>query len=80
MTTEALKAAIRYIFEEWKLHRIEANIIPRNAASIRVIEKLGFEREGYCRKYLKINGIWEDHYSYALLNKAVETITEKTYF
>ena len=67
LVTEALRAAIPWMFEHMALHRIEANIMPRNAASIRVVEKLGFAREGFSPKYLKINGNWEDHYRYAIL-------------
>jgi ribosomal-protein-alanine N-acetyltransferase len=67
LVTEALRTAIPWMFEHMDLHRIEANIMPRNAASIRVVEKLGFTREGYSRRYLKINGNWEDHYRYAIL-------------
>jgi ribosomal-protein-alanine N-acetyltransferase len=66
--TEALACAIRLAFEGLKLHRIEANIMPRNARSIRVVEKLGFVNEGLSRKYLKIAGVWEDHLHYVLLN------------
>ncbi len=65
LVTEALQAAIPWMFTYGKLHRIEANIMPRNAASIRVVEKLGFSREGFSPKYLKINGNWEDHFRYA---------------
>ena len=54
--------------EELKLHRIEANIMPRNARSIRVVEKLGFINEGRSRKYLKIAGVWEDHLHFVLVN------------
>jgi len=66
--TEALAHAIQYMFEQRELHRIEANIMPRNIASQRVVEKLGFEREGLSKSYLKINGVWEDHLRYALIN------------
>ncbi len=69
---EALKAVIPYFFETFQLHRIEANVLPRNGASIRLLEKLGFEYEGKAKKYFQINGIWEDHLHYALLNEAVE--------
>ncbi|MBC8163199.1 MAG: GNAT family N-acetyltransferase [Roseiflexaceae bacterium] len=68
LTTEGCRAVINYSFTTLELHRIEANIMPHNAASIRVIEKLGFEREGLSRQYLRINGVWEDHYRYGLLN------------
>ncbi|MEZ4887464.1 MAG: GNAT family N-acetyltransferase [Chitinophagales bacterium] len=72
LMTEALKEVIRYVFEELQLHRIEANIMPRNLPSIEVVKKLGFENEGYAKKYLKINDTWEDHYHFVLLNEAVE--------
>ena len=65
---ESLKRIIKYIFEELGLHRIEANIIPGNERSINLIEKIGFRREGLAKKLLKINGVWEDHYRYAILN------------
>jgi ribosomal-protein-alanine N-acetyltransferase len=66
--TEALSRAIRFAFEDLRLHRIEANIMPRNIRSIRVVEKLGFVNEGLSHKYLKIAGVWEDHSHYVLLN------------
>jgi ribosomal-protein-alanine N-acetyltransferase len=68
LMTEALARAIDFAFEKLKLHRIEANIMPRNARSIRVVQKLGFVNEGLSRKYLKIAGVWEDHLHYVLLN------------
>jgi [ribosomal protein S5]-alanine N-acetyltransferase len=68
LMTEALARAIGLAFEELKLHRIEANIMPRNARSRRVVEKLGLVNEGLSRKYLKIAGVWEDHLHYVLLN------------
>ena len=68
MMTDALKRAIRFAFEDMKLHRIEANIMPHNTRSISVVEKLGFVNEGLSRKYLKIAGKWEDHLHYVLLN------------
>lgn len=70
--TEALKAIIEFTFTDLKLHRIEANIIPRNLPSLRVVEKLGFHNEGLAKKYLKINGKWEDHVHMVLLNEAME--------
>jgi ribosomal-protein-alanine N-acetyltransferase len=70
--SEAIKAGIEYIFNNLKLHRIEANIMPHNEKSIRVVERLGFENEGISKKYLKINGKWEDHLHYVKLNPLVE--------
>ena len=57
----ALRALIPYAFESLRLHRLEAACIPTNAASIRLLEKSGFTREGYAREYLCINGVWADH-------------------
>ena len=69
LTTEALAQGIDYIFKDLHLHRIEANIMPRNQASIKVIQKLGFEEEGLAKNYLEINGVWEDHVHYSLINE-----------
>ena len=69
--SEALRRAIGYAFDDMKLHRIEANIMPRNLRSRRVVEKLGFVEEGLAKQYLKINGVWEDHIHCVLLNDGV---------
>lgn len=66
--TESIGKVVEYAFSSLKLHRVEANIIPRNKASIRVVEKLGFNCEGLSHKYLKINGVWEDHLHYVKIN------------
>jgi ribosomal-protein-alanine N-acetyltransferase len=67
--TEAIRKGIEIVFQECGLHRIEANILPRNLRSLRVAEKLGFVNEGLSRRYLCINGVWEDHIHMALLNE-----------
>ena len=67
--TESVGKGIEYMFGVVMLHRIEANIIPYNTASIKVAEKLGFSLEGYSRNYLKIDGKWQDHLHYVLLNE-----------
>ncbi len=64
---EALQAVIPHIFQRLKLHRIEAACIPENERSVRLLEKAGFQREGFLRGYLKINGAWRDHLLFALL-------------
>ena len=69
--TEAIKKGIEVTFNELGLHRIEANIMPKNKRSLRVSEKLGFYNEGLAYKYLKINGVWEDHIHMVLLNHRV---------
>jgi ribosomal-protein-alanine N-acetyltransferase len=66
---EAISRANQFVFEELKLNRIEANIIPRNESSVSLIKKLGFVQEGYSKKYLKINDVWEDHVRFAKLNE-----------
>ena len=65
--TAAMGALIPFCFGTLRLHRLEAACIPGNAASIRLLEKTGFQREGYARSYLCINGIWQDHLLYARL-------------
>lgn len=66
--TEAIKKTVQIMFDEFGLHRIEVNIVPRNIRSLRVMEKLGFEREGFSKRYLEINGVWEDHIHFAIYN------------
>ena len=59
--TEAVKALGFYAFKELGLHRVDAASLPENLASIRVLEKCGFQQEGLAREYLCINGQWQDH-------------------
>ncbi len=66
--TTALRVLLPTLFGELNLHRIDAACIPTNTASVRVLEKCGFAREGLARRYLCINGVWQDHYLYGLLN------------
>lgn len=70
--TEALKKGIEIAFNDYGLHRIEANIMPKNVRSLRVVQKLDFYNEGLAHKYLSINGKWEDHIHMVLLNKRLE--------
>jgi ribosomal-protein-alanine N-acetyltransferase len=65
--TAAMHALIPFAYDTLRLHRLEAACIPGNAASIRLLEKTGFTREGYAREYLCINGTWTDHLLYARL-------------
>jgi ribosomal-protein-alanine N-acetyltransferase len=65
--TAAVRALIPFCFGTLRLHRLEAACIPDNAASIGLLEKTGFQREGYARGYLCINGVWQDHLLYARL-------------
>jgi len=65
--TAAVTALIPFAFGTLRLHRIEAACIPANSASIRLLEKTGFRREGFARQYLCIDGVWQDHLLYARL-------------
>ena len=65
-TPEAVVVLARFAFEDQMLHRIQISIVPRNAASRRVVEKLGVRPEGVAERYLEINGVWEDHIRYAM--------------
>jgi ribosomal-protein-alanine N-acetyltransferase len=64
---ETVLAAINYIKQEFKLHRIMANHLPSNKRSEKLLKRLNFEKEGYAKSYLKINGVWQDHVLNALV-------------
>lgn len=66
LATRAVRLVAKAAFCQFRLHRIQAAIMPRNSASLRVIHKAGFVYEGYAPKYLRINGQWEDHKIYSL--------------
>ncbi|MBV9788440.1 MAG: GNAT family N-acetyltransferase [Chloroflexi bacterium] len=66
--TEALQAAIRYVFDELHMHRVMANYLPHNQRSGKVLRRLGFVVEGYARDYLLIDGAWQDHILTSLIN------------
>ncbi len=66
--TEAARAVVGFTFDQLGLHRLEAACLPTNDASIALLESLGFQREGYARAYLRINGAWQDHVLYALVH------------
>jgi [ribosomal protein S5]-alanine N-acetyltransferase len=65
--TEGLQIVTRYAFTEMGLHRLEANIQPENAASIALVKKCGFRKEGFSPRYLRVAGQWRDHERWALL-------------
>lgn len=64
--TEGLGLAVRYAFERLRLHRLEACIQPGNHASLRLVQRLGFRREGYSPELLFIDGAWRDHERWAI--------------
>jgi [ribosomal protein S5]-alanine N-acetyltransferase len=67
--TEAVERIVRIAFDELALHRVEANVIPRNVRSIAVLERAGFSPEGVSPRYLRIAGVWEDHVRYGIINE-----------
>jgi ribosomal-protein-alanine N-acetyltransferase len=70
LMTEVVRMVTRIAFDDFGLHRLEANIQPMNQASIRLVERLGFVREGSSRSYLHVDGEWRDHERWALLANA----------
>lgn len=66
VTTAAVAMAVDHSFGPVRLHRVEATVRPENAASLRVLAKLGFRHEGVLRRYLDVDGDWRDHHSFAL--------------
>ena len=71
LMTEAVQLGMTYMFDSVGLHRIMANYMPRNSRSARLLERLGFEKEGYAKAYLKIAGVWEDHILTSKVNPKV---------
>ena len=65
---EGLQAAISYMFADYGLHRIMANYLPHNERSGALLASLGFEKEGFARAYLQIDGVWADHVLTSLIN------------
>mgnify|MGYP006273584225 CR=1 FL=1 len=65
--TDAVHTAVSFAFDQIRLHRVEAGCDPTNAASAGLLRKVGFQDEGFARKYLNINGRWHDHLLFALL-------------
>ena len=66
--TECLRRVTGYAFAELDLHRLTANHVPENVRSAAVLARLGFQREGLARSYLRLNGVWRDHVLNALIN------------
>jgi [ribosomal protein S5]-alanine N-acetyltransferase len=67
LMSRAVRAVTGFAFTILRLHRIEAACLPHNQASIHLLERNGFKREGLARAYLRINGLWQDHLLFALL-------------
>jgi len=68
--TEGLALGLRHAFRRLGLHRLEANIQPGNRASRELVRRLGFRREGFSPRYLKVGGRWRDHERWAIVREA----------
>lgn len=75
---ETLRAVLGYAFDALNFHRIEADVDPRNGSSVRTLERLGFQREGYLRERWQVNGEIQDAYFYGLLHPDWITHTSST--
>jgi ribosomal-protein-alanine N-acetyltransferase len=67
LMTDSVRLATCFAFDPLGLHRVEANIQPDNTRSIALVRRLGFTREGFSPRYLRITGAWRDHERWALL-------------
>jgi ribosomal-protein-alanine N-acetyltransferase len=67
LMSAAVRVVTGYAFATLRLHRIEASCLPHNEASRKLLERTGFTREGYARAYLRIDGVWQDHLLFGLL-------------
>jgi [ribosomal protein S5]-alanine N-acetyltransferase len=65
-TSEAVSQMLEFAFNIIHLHRVQAGVMPKNNPSVRVLEKNGFRKEGLAFRYLNINGVWEDHFIFAI--------------
>lgn len=67
--TEAVGEVVHFAFKVLQLHRIECYIMPSNGQSLAIMRKLKFEQEGLSRKCLEVNGVWQDHLRFSMLNE-----------
>jgi ribosomal-protein-alanine N-acetyltransferase len=74
LMTEAVRAATAFAFGAAALHRVQAAVMPTNRASLRVLEKAGYRREGSAARYLCIAGAWEDHVLFAITTEEWQTV------
>jgi len=70
--TKAVRLAVTEAFDKLGLHRVQGAVMPRNVASIKVLEKAGFRYEGLSLRYLNIHGVWEDHVIYAITTEDLQ--------
>ena len=74
LMTDALRGVLPFVFDDLRLHRLEAACLPHNEPSKAVLGKVGFHEEGLARQYLRINGQWADHLLFALLRADYDTL------
>lgn len=74
LVTEAMALVLKFVFRDLKLHRCEANIMPRNEASTKLVQKFGFRHEGVGLRYIRINYVWEDHARWAMTAEDYEAL------
>jgi ribosomal-protein-alanine N-acetyltransferase len=70
--SEGLDLVVRYAFEQLRLHRREAQIQPENHASLNLVQRNGFRKEGYCPELLFVDGAWRDHQRWAITNTMID--------
>src|SRR3954466_3238156 len=70
---DGMQLALRFAFNDLRLHRVEANIQPANTRSLALVKNSGFRREGFSPRYLKIGGRWRDHERWAILSVDLKT-------
>ncbi len=73
---EGVHLALRHAFGSFELHRVEANVMPKNTRSLRLVRALGFREEGFSPRYLRIAGVWADHLRFAMTAEDWEDGTE----
>jgi ribosomal-protein-alanine N-acetyltransferase len=76
--TEGMRLVLREAFGAMRLHRVEANIQPGNHASLRLVRRCGFRREGFSPRYLKVRGRWRDHERWAILAETWRALPRQT--
>ncbi|WP_225991654.1 GNAT family N-acetyltransferase [Actinomadura montaniterrae] len=70
--SEGVELAVRYAFEQLRLHRLEAQIQPENRASLELVRRVGFRHEGLSPELLYIDGAWRDHERWAITSSMID--------